>query len=96
MQYASGRAEERPGRLHTRISAENRPEKSPFSYSEVLGRRVRTGDWEGQTVSTLDKIKSSLDTRVFVAAAELGDVDDEAAVIHSSYRDYLERRMPLR
>jgi hypothetical protein len=90
MQDASGRAEEFLGRLHARISAEPAGEPGLISYSEVLGRRVRSGDWEDQAVATYDKILAALDEGRFADAAELADFFvDEAAVIHSIYRDWI-------
>ena len=90
MQDASGRAEEFLGRLHTRISGEDRVRGELISYSEVLGRRVRSGDWADQKIATLDKIVEALDAGDFATAAELGDFFmDEAEVIFSIYRDWV-------
>jgi hypothetical protein len=90
MQDASGRAEEFLGRLHARISAETQKEPGQISYSEVLGRRVRSGDWGDQAISTYDKILEALDRGDFAAAAELADFfANEAEVIHSIYRDWI-------
>jgi hypothetical protein len=89
MQDASGKAEEFLGRLHGRISHEP-PSDGPLSYSDVLGRRVRQGDWEDQKISTLDKIEEAIAGRRFAEAAELADFfKDEASVIHSIYRDWI-------
>lgn len=90
MQDASGRAEEFLGRLHARISSEESPEDLVLSYSELLGRRVRTGDWEDQKVSTLDKVGHSIDEGDFSTAAQLADFfKDEAEVIYSIYREWV-------
>jgi hypothetical protein len=90
MQDASGRSEELLGRLHARISTESSRGDGPLSYSEVLGRRVRSGDWDDQKISTLDKIESALEAGDFAVAAELADFfKDEAAVVHSIYRDWV-------
>ena len=90
MQDASGRAEEFLGRLHTRISGEDRAQGGLISYSEVLGRRVRSGDWDDQKIATLDKIVQALDAGDFATATELGDFfTDEAEVIFSVYRDWV-------
>jgi hypothetical protein len=87
---ASGKAEEFLGRLHERISREHGAGDSPISYSEVLGRRVRSGDWPDQAVSTLDKIEAALAEGGFATAAELGDFFlDEAVVIYAIYRDWV-------
>ena len=89
MQDASGKAEEFLGRLHGRISSE--PEgDGPLSYSDVLGRRVRRGDWDDQKIATLDKIEEAITAGKFSEAAELADFfKDEASVIHSIYRDWI-------
>lgn len=90
MQDASGRAEEFLGRLHARISAETSSEPGAISYSEVIGRRVRSGDWPDQAIATYDKILEALDAGDFAQAAALGDFfADEAEVIHSIYRDWI-------
>ena len=90
MQDASGRAEEFLGRLHTRISVDDRARNGLISHSEVLGRRVRTGGWHDQKVATLDKIVRAIEAKNFTAAAELGDFFlDEAEVIYSIYRDWI-------
>lgn len=90
MQDASGRAEEFLGRLHARISAETEAEPGLISFSEVLGRRVRSGDWDDQAISTYDKIVEAIDAGDFESAAALGDFFlDEASVIHSIYRDWI-------
>jgi hypothetical protein len=88
---ASGRAEEFLGRLHSRISAEEqRDPEGPLTYSEVLGRRVRTGDWPDQARSTLDKVEAALEAAEFATAAALADfMKDEAAVIYAIYRDWV-------
>jgi hypothetical protein len=90
MEDASGHAEELLGRLHARISDEGAPATGAIAYSEVLGRRVRSGDLADQTVSTLDKLVSAIDAGEFETAAELADFYvDEAAVIHSIYRAWI-------
>ena len=90
MEDASGRAEELLGRLHTRVSHEAPRAVGAITYSDVLGRRVRSGEWPDQTVSTLDKLVAAIDAGDFEQAAELADFYvDEAAVIHSIYRDWI-------
>jgi hypothetical protein len=87
---ASGRAEEFLGRLHERISHEDGVDDGLISYSEVLGRRVRSGDWPDQAVSTLDKIEAAVTESDFGMAAELADFFmDEALVIFGIYRDWV-------
>jgi hypothetical protein len=90
MEDASGRAEELLGRLHARVSQEAPRGGGAIAYSDVLGRRVRSGDWADQTVSTLDKLVAAIAAGDFEQAAELADFYvDEAAVIHSIYRDWI-------
>jgi hypothetical protein len=87
---ASGRAEELLGRLHARITREPEGPVGAITYSDVLGRRVRSGDWADQTVSTLDKMVAAIEAGTFSEAAELADFYvDEAAVIHSIYRAWI-------
>src|SRR3954463_11755987 len=87
---ASGRAEEFLGRLHERVSKEDHAQDGLIAYSEVLGRRVRSGDWADQAVSTLDKMEAALAEADFAAAAELADFFmDEALVIFGIYRDWI-------
>jgi hypothetical protein len=87
---ANGRAEELLGRLHSRISLEEGEDAGPLTYSEVLGRRVRAGDWEDQARSTLDKVEEALAAGDFERASELASfLKDEAEVIYRIYRDWL-------
>lgn len=61
-----------------------------LEYSEALGRLVRSGDWEDQQVTTLDKIRQALDDSRFRDAAEMGDFFlDEAAIIYGIFRPWI-------
>jgi hypothetical protein len=87
---ASGRADELLGRLHARISVEEHGHEGPLGYSEVLGRRVRSGDWEDQAKSTLDKVEAAIERGEFELASELASfMKDEAEVIYRIYRDWV-------
>jgi hypothetical protein len=73
------------------IDAEPWPERGApsqnLSFSEVLGRRVRTGEWQDQKVCTYDKIRETIDRGDLQAAAEFIDFFvDEADVIYSIFR----------
>jgi hypothetical protein len=87
---ASGWVEE----MLTSISAEPRQGEVPMApglgFSEVLGRRVRTGDWQEQKVSTYDKIRQALEAGDFQsAAAFVGFFADEADVIFGFFRQLI-------
>jgi hypothetical protein len=87
---ASGKAEELLGRLHERISQEDAPDTGPLAFSNILGRRVRRGDWPDQAISTYDKIMKALDEGDFATATALGDfMVDEAGVVFGIYRDWI-------
>ena len=62
-----------------------------LAFSEVLGRRVRTGGWADQGVSTVDKIRQALRDGDFREAAALADFFvDEASVLFSDiYRGWI-------
>jgi hypothetical protein len=58
-----------------------------LGFSSVLGRRVRTGEWQDQKVSTYDKIREALEAKEFERAAAFVDFfTDEADVIYSIFR----------
>ena len=89
MYDANGRAEELLGRLHERVSQEDEKD-GLIAFSNVLGRRVRSGGWDDQKISTYDKIEEALADERFSEAAELADfMVDEAEVIYSIYRDWV-------
>lgn len=68
-----------------------RGSKSPgLEFSDVLGRRVRTGDWQDQKVSTYDKIRSALQRHESREAAVFVDFfTDEAEVIFGIFRQLI-------
>jgi hypothetical protein len=70
---------------------EERSAASPgLAFSEVLGRRVRTGEWNDQKVSTYDKIHSALERREWGEAAAFIDFFiDEADVIYGFFRQLI-------
>ena len=87
---ASGWVEE----MLTAITAEPWQGEAPMApglgFSEVLGRRVRTGDWQEQKVSTYDKIRQALEAGDFQsAAAFVGFFTDEADVIFGFFRQLI-------
>lgn len=88
MKDASGRAEELLARVWLQEEAE--APAGVLTFSEVLGRRVRAGDFADQRVSTYDKILEALAGRDLERAAELTDFfADEAAVIFGIYRGWV-------
>jgi hypothetical protein len=61
-----------------------------LGFSQVLGRRVRTGGWTDQKVSTWRKIHDALDKEDYREAAALIDFfTDEADVIYSIFRQLI-------
>ncbi len=59
-------------------------------FSSVLGRMVRTGDWEDQSISTYTKIREALEAGHMAAAAEMVDTFfDEASVIYGFFRQLI-------
>src|SRR5437867_168822 len=88
---ASGRVEEMLRRLQSEPWKDKGFGASSITFSDVLGRRVRSDEtWEGQQVSTIDKIKQELERRDFREAAALGDFfEDEANIIYDLYRTWV-------
>ena len=61
-----------------------------LSFSAVLGRVVRSGDWPDQAVSTYDKIIAALEAGEMTRAAALVDFFlDEADVIFGVFRNFI-------
>ena len=61
-----------------------------LEYSAVLGRRVRTGNWQDQAVSTYSKIQDALDQEAWRWAAELANYFvEEASVCFGIYRGWI-------
>lgn len=73
---------------------------SALTFSDVLGRRIRSGDWVDQKVSTFRKVGQAVDEGRWGDAAELANYFvDEARVCWNLYRqwtveldDFLARR----
>lgn len=60
-----------------------------MGFDEILGRRVRTGNWEDQKIGTYQKIKESLIDKRWDDAAILADYFvDEAKVCYDIYRQW--------
>ena len=96
MQDASGRAEELLGRLHARISRSivgpRAPSATPMCSAGACA--AATGTTSGLDARQDDQAIAAGD---FAAAAELGDFFvDEAAVIHSIYRDWIPKLIDFR
>ncbi|CAA9534933.1 MAG: hypothetical protein AVDCRST_MAG79-1268 [uncultured Thermoleophilia bacterium] len=61
-----------------------------IGFSDVIGRRVRVGDWQDQTVSTYRRIHAALDGGAWDEAAELAEYFvDEAKVCWVLYRQWI-------
>jgi hypothetical protein len=87
---ASGRSEELLARISAAHGSESRLHGDAVVFSEVLGRRIRAGDWSDQQISTYDKVRQALEEGNFALAAELGDFfADEAAIIYDIYRGWV-------
>ena len=66
------------------------PGSSGLGFSDVLGRTVRTGDWQEQKISTYDKIRSAINNHEVRAAAAFVDFFmDEADVIFGIFRQLI-------
>jgi hypothetical protein len=64
--------------------------ETKIAYKALVGRRMRTGPWEDQRISTFRKIHEALDQRRWDDAAQLGAYFiDEANVIFSIYRQWI-------
>lgn len=64
--------------------------ETTIEFSEVLGRRVRLGSWEDQSISTYGKIKEAMESGDWDLAADLADYFiDEAQVCFSLYRQWI-------
>jgi hypothetical protein len=63
---------------------------SPLAFSDALGRRVRTGIWEQQKVSTYRKIQDAIRHAAWDEAAALANYFvDEANVCFALYRQWI-------
>jgi len=61
-----------------------------MGFSEIIGRRVRLGDWQDQKISTYRKIHEALDDGRFEDASELAAYFvDEGKVCWVLYRQWI-------
>ena len=51
----------RGGQAAENISGSTKPLPTTLSWSETLHKRVRSGDWQDQAVSTTQKIREAID-----------------------------------
>ena len=58
---ASGWVEEMLLTIDTQPWIERGPKSTVLGFSDVLGRRVRTGDFQDQNISTYYKVRSALE-----------------------------------
>jgi hypothetical protein len=74
-------------RPHRNISGSTKPLPTTLTWSEDLRKRVRTGDWQDQAVSTTTKIRESIDDGEWELAAQLIDYwMEEAKVVYVIYQ----------
>lgn len=70
-----------------RISGGSRSNGTRLTWSEEIGKRVRTGDWRDQAVSTTAKIADAIDAGEWEVAAQLVDYwMEEAKVVYVIYK----------
>ncbi|MDX6569883.1 MAG: hypothetical protein QOH15_2461, partial [Gaiellales bacterium] len=61
-----------------------------MGFSDIIGRRVRLGDWQDQKISTYRKIHEALDDGRFEDASELAAYFvDEGRVCWVLYRQWI-------
>jgi len=73
------------------ISGSHAPRPTTLTWSDRLGKRVRTGPWADQAVSTTAKIEQALDDGQWELAAQLVDYwMEEAKVVHVVYQVWTE------
>lgn len=86
---ASGWVEEMLRELN-REDPDTDPLPSGLGFSEVLGRRVRSGPWGEQAVSTYERIRGAIDDEDFAeASAFIEFFQDEAEVIYGLFRSLI-------
>lgn len=74
-------------RPHRNISGSTKPLPTTLTWSETLRKRVRTGDWQDQKISTTRKILESIDQGEWELAAQLVDYwMEEAKVVYVIYQ----------
>ena len=73
------------------ISGSTKPLPTTLSWSDELRKRVRTGDWQDQAVSTTRKIRESIEAGEWELAAQLIDYwMEEAKVVYVIYQVWSE------
>ena len=69
------------------ISGSTKPLPTTLTWSETLRKRVRTGDWQDQAISTTKKIHESIEAGEWELAAQLIDYwMEEAKVVYVIYQ----------
>jgi hypothetical protein len=69
------------------ISGSTKPLPTTLTWSRTLNKRVRTGDWHDQAVSTTRKIHEAIETGEWELAAQLIDYwMEEAKVVYVIYQ----------
>lgn len=69
------------------ISGSTKPLPTTLTWSDDLRKRVRTGDWQDQAISTTRKIDESIDAGEWELAAQLVDYwMEEAKVVYVIYQ----------
>ena len=69
------------------ISGSATPPSTTITWSTVINKRVRSGDWADQAISTTAKITEAIDLGNFEVAAQLIDYwMEEAKVVHVVYQ----------
>jgi hypothetical protein len=69
------------------ISGSTKPLPTTLTWSDDLRKRVRTGDWQDQKISTTRKIQESIDANEWELAAQLIDYwMEEAKVVYVIYQ----------
>ncbi len=74
-------------RSNRNISGSTKPLPTTLTWSEDLRKRVRTGDWQDQKISTTRKIQESIEANEWELAAQLIDYwMEEAKVVYVIYQ----------
>jgi hypothetical protein len=74
-------------RTNRNISGSTKPLPTTLTWSDDLRKRVRTGGWQDQAISTTRKIQESIEAREWELAAQLIDYwMEEAKVVYVIYQ----------
>ena len=69
------------------ISGSTKPLPTTLTWSDDLRKRVRTGDWQDQAISTTRKIRDSIEAGEWELAAQLVDYwMEEAKIVYVIYQ----------